>query len=27
VDTADLKGDNKGAKFGLQAHRFKHLNL
>jgi len=27
VDTADLKGDSKGPKFGLQAHRFKHLNL
>jgi len=27
VDTADLKGDNIGPKFGLQTHRFKHLNL
>jgi len=27
VGAADLKGDNKGPKFGLQAHRFKHLNL
>jgi len=27
VDTADPKSDNKGPKFGLQAHRFKHLNL
>jgi len=27
VDTADLKDGNKGPKFGLQAHRFKHLNL
>jgi len=27
VDTADLKGDNIGPKFGLQTHLFKHLNL
>jgi len=27
VDTADLKDDDKAPRFGLQAHRFKHLNL
>jgi len=27
VDTTDLKGDNIGPKFGLQARRFKHLDL
>jgi len=27
MDTADLKGDNKGPRFGLQTHLFKHLNL
>jgi len=27
VDTADLKDDDKGPKFGPYAHRFKHLNL
>jgi len=27
VDTADLKGDNIGPKFGLLAYHFKHLNL
>ena len=27
VDTAGLKGDNKGPRFGPSAHRFKHLNL
>jgi len=26
MDTADLKGDNIGPKFGLQTHLFKHLN-
>jgi len=27
VDTADLKDDDKAPRFGLQAHRFNHLNL
>jgi len=27
VDTTDIKDDNKGPKFGLQTHLFKHLNL